>query len=96
MIKHYGNHNGYRGLERLLGQGSLHGGDELVLLRIPTKNLNASRLAIRDNGTPVGINPSQFKVTDLIGDSAINSKLYKQRKVGLEYVYPHDININDV
>lgn len=96
MIKHYGNHNGYRGLERLLGQGSLHGGDELVLLRIPTSKLNASRLSIRDNGTPVGIKPSQFKVTDFIGDSAVNSKLYKQRKVGLEYVYPHDIDINNV
>ena len=96
MIKHYGNHNGYRGLERLLGQARLHGENELVLLRIPTTKLNASRLAIRDNGNPVGINSSQFKVTDLIGDSAINSKLYKQRKVGLEYVYPHDININNI
>lgn len=95
MIKHYGNHNGYRGLERLLGQASLQGGNELVLLRIPTAKLNASRLSIRDNGTP-NIIPSQFDVTNLIGDSAINSKLYKQRKVGLEYIYPHDIDINNV
>ena len=96
MIKHYGNHKGYRGLERLLGQASLQGGNELVLLRIPTTNLNASRLAIRDNGTPTNIIPSQFNVTKIIGDSAINSKLYKQRKVGLEYIYPHDIDINNV
>ena len=96
MIKHYGNHNGYRGLERLLGQGRLHCDEELVLLRIPSAKLNASRLAIRDNGTPIGMDPSGFKITNLIGDSAVNSKLYKQRKVGLEYIYPHDINISDV
>ena len=96
MINHYGNHNGYRGLERLLEQASLHGGDELVLLRIPTSKLNASRLAIRDNGAPINLIPSQFNVTNFIGDSAVSSKLYKQRKVGLEYIYPHDININNV
>ena len=96
MIKHYGNHNGYRGLERLLGQGSLHGGDELVLLKIPTSKLNAGRLAIRDNGMPINTLPSQFNLTSMIGDAAVSSKLYKQRKVGLEYIYPHDIDINDV
>ena len=95
MIKHYGNHNGNRGLERLLGQARLHGDEELVLLRIPTKKLDASRLSIRDNdsGAPVLEKLNIFRIK---GDSAVSSKLYKQRKIGLEYVYPHDIDINNV
>lgn len=94
MIKHYGNHKGYRGLERLLGQGRFHQDSELVLLKIPTAKLDASRLSIRDNGMPsVACIPD---LTVALGDSAVSSKLYKQRKVGLEYIYPHDIPINEI
>lgn len=93
MIKHYGNHGCYRGLGRLLGQGRLHGGNELVLLKIPTSKLDAGRLAIRNNSA---LAKKVSSIVDYIGDAAINSKLYKQRKIGLEYIYPHDIDISNV
>jgi len=101
MIKHYGNNKGYRGLNRILELVRSHmilneQGGEVVLLRIPTGKLNAGRLAIRDIGDPGNQFPLYNNITDIIGDAAINSKLYKQRKAGLEYIYPHDIDINNV
>lgn len=94
MLKHYKDFDGNRDLGRLLRQvGESETG--AVLLKIPTSILEAGKLVVRGN-SGTGKNGMNSYSKQLIGDSALASKIYKQRKVALEYIYPENLSINDV
>lgn len=102
--------------EKLLQQAA-KGEDEIVALRIPTANIDRSKLRIRGQEKLFTWDPSNHsalsKATSLeearqigtnikeyshifYGDTAKNSKLYKQRKESIEYIFPGDINMSNV
>jgi hypothetical protein len=95
MIKHYKDFDGNRNLKLLLGQAVGRDGSDAVLLRIPTSKMDAGKLVIRDN-TGGGRNGMNSCITQALGDSALASKLYKQRKVALEYIYPEQISMDNI
>ena len=94
MLKHYKDFDGNRDLGRLLQQVS-ESETGAVLLRIPTSILEAGRLVIRGN-SGTGKNGMHSYGKQLLGDSALASKIYKQRKVALEYIYPEKLSMNDI
>lgn len=103
-----------KNLRNSLINQSRHGGyGKLVLLRIPTENLNREKLLVRSQNKLFSCihNPKYYtflrdlKSADIIpdelthsfnGDSARKSKLYKQRKEAIEYIYPKAINISKI
>jgi len=95
MIKRYTDFWGHHNLQALLSQVLVNGSDRVILLRIPTSKLDAGKLAIRPQ---YGFTPLEGdeKILTAIGDSALSSKLYKQRKTALEYIYPREIDIRDI
>lgn len=76
--------------------------DKLVLLRIPTKNININELRIRsqevfwNNTSSIGkINesaPEQY----FHGAPATQSRQYKQKHVAIEFIYPEKIALSAV
>ena len=94
MLKHYKDFDGNRDLGRLLQQVS-ESETGAVLLRIPTSILEAGKLVIRGN-SGTGKNGMHSYGKQLLGDSALASKIYKQRKVALEYIYPEKLSMNDI
>jgi len=95
MLKHYKDFDGNRNLGLLLKQVVGRDGSEAVLLRIPTSKMDAGKLVIRDN-TGGGRNGMHSCSTVVLGDSALASKLYKQRKIALEYIYPESISMDSI
>lgn len=95
MIKHYKDFDGERNLGRLLNQVIANSGNEAVLLRIPVSILDAGKLAIRSNAGP-GRNGMKSSIKAALGDSALASHLYKQRKVALEYIYPNQLPMDNI
>lgn len=87
---------------------------KIVLLRIPTKNLDKEKILIRsqnrhfrtvakDNFDDVydewectGITPKGEFAHTFSADSAKKSKLYKQRKEAIEYIYPLPIEVSKI
>lgn len=94
MLKHYKDFDGNRDLGRLLRQ-VCDSETGAVLLKIPTSILEAGKLVVRGN-SGTGKNGMNSYSKQLIGDSALASKIYKQRKVALEYIYPEKLSMNDV
>lgn len=95
MLKQYKDFDGDRNLGLLLNQVVGRDGSEAVLLRIPTSKMDAGKLVIRDN-TGGGRNGMHSCTKVALGDSALASKLYKQRKVALEYIYPEKLSMDNI
>ena len=95
MLKHYKDFDGNRNLGLLLEQVIGKNGSDAILLRIPTNKMDAGMLVIRCN-TGGGQNGMNSCTKVAIGDSALASKLYKQRKVALEYIYPEKISMDNI
>lgn len=60
--------------------------NDIVMLRIPTKNMDFNKMKIRRLDTTVFSAP----------DSAIYQSVYARRKIPIEYIYVSDINISEV
>lgn len=73
------------------------GSDEIVALRIPTKELDTDALRIRSQsryfGRKKSIDPDENLRHISYGDSATNWKRYKDRKEAIEFIYQGDIPI---
>ena len=95
MLKHYKDFDGNRNLGLLLQQFVGRDGSEAVLLRIPTSKIDAGKLVIRDN-TGGGRNGMHSCTKVALGDSTLASKLYKQRKIALEYIYPEQLSTDKI
>ena len=59
---------------------------DIVMLRIPTKNMNINKLKIRRQDI------MQFEDAD----SAIYQSVYTRRKIPIEYIYESDIDVSNV
>lgn len=78
--------------QKLVKQVMKNSEGDIIILKIPTKNIDRDRLLIRNQN-------NLFKNYDYYvskSDSAKNSGLYKQRKQAIEYIYPDEINISQV
>lgn len=60
--------------------------EDIVMLRIPTKNMDINKLKIRRQDIV------QFDEAD----SAIYQSVYTRRKISIEYIYESDIDVSDV
>lgn len=60
--------------------------EDIVMLRIPTKNMDINKLKIRRQDIV------QFDESD----SAIYQSVYTRRKIPIEYIYESDIDVSDV
>lgn len=90
-----------------LKQGNHPNTNKIVLLKIPTENISKEKILIRSQNklfanmrefTEARINyifgnvrPNEKLKHLFSGDSAKNSRLYKQRKEAIEYIYPENI-----
>lgn len=70
----------------LMTKNSVVGFKDIVLLKIPTKNMNINKLKIRP----------QLKDADINGDSAIYQSIYTRRKNPIEYIYEENIDVSKV
>ncbi|MBQ8459999.1 hypothetical protein IJ541_07845 [bacterium] len=95
MLKQYKDFDGRRNLGLLLSLVVNRDGSEAILLRIPTSKMDVGKLVIRDN-TGGGRNGMHSYTKVALGDSALASKLYKQRKVALEYIYPEQLSMDNI
>jgi len=101
-------------LSKLLLGRAKKGDSEIIVLKIPTANIDKKRLLIRNQNQYfiVKKTPEFEKLREqwaktkeipngefqhlFVGDKATNSKLYKQRKTAIEYIYPAEIGISKV
>lgn len=68
----------------------------IVCLRIPTKYMNHNALKIRSQNKLVNPEKEAFRSHITYGAPAKDANLYKQRKEAIEYIYEHDIPMNQV
>lgn len=62
-------------------------GIDIVLLKIPTKGMDISKLKVRPQ-----LVPSELNAGILNGDSALYKSLYTRRKNAIEYIYENNID----
>ncbi len=116
LCKRWGWSRHWRGnLKEVLLDQAAKDSSGLVMLRIPTKNLDVSKLRIRSQAKFFkyagsdefddlvdkchSLNEFRSKLSAnfghiVKGDDAVKSKLYKQRKEAIEYIYPENIFAN--
>jgi hypothetical protein len=89
-------------------------GNKIVVLKIPTANLDKNILLIRSQNK-LFLNRGKAELVELakrwketgeildgkfkeifVGEKATSSKLYKQRKEAIEYIYPEEIDMSKV
>lgn len=68
----------------------------VVCLRIPTRYMNHNALKIRSQNKLVNPGKEAFRSHITHGAPAKDANLYKQRKEAIEYIYEHDIPMNQV
>lgn len=62
-------------------------GLDIVLLKIPTKGMDISKLKVRPQSANTGI---------LNGDSALYKSIYTRRKNAIEYIYEQNIDVSNI
>lgn len=84
----------YNNLAKDLFSQCAHGTLSLILIRIPVDKLKKEDLRIRNLNRLFGSNTNNYHVKE--GAPATESKLYKARKKAIEYLYPHEIPVDDI